>query len=164
MTLTDTSFETMSRVSLPERLFFGAGGLFCFLPLWDFFIRPGGNPFQLGLLPFWIIAIGGVSIGLPLLVASLAGGTEIIRIDRHSGMVSWSSETPLYRRKRHWRFADITDIRVLENSGSDGPSSHDLMMALKGRAKPIVLRNFARQDDADAACAALVRLIGQAAG
>lgn len=159
MTVTDTAFETVSHVTLVERIFFGGAGLFCFLPVWEFFIRPGINPLQLAMLPFWIIALGGASIGVPLAAASIAGGRQSIRIDRGSGMVTWSTVSPLYTRQRRWRLSDIEEVRVAENSWSDGPDTHDLMLKLRGREKPVPLRNFARAEDAEAARATLLALI-----
>lgn len=160
MSVTDSAFETVSHVTLAERIFFGGASLVCFLPVWEFFIRPGINPLQLAMLPFVAIALGGASIGFPLLAASLAGGTQSIRIDRGSGMVTWSTVSPLYRRQRRWRLSDIEEVCVAKNTWSDGPDTHDLILRLRGRKKPVPLRNFARTEDAEAARAALLKLLG----
>lgn len=160
MSLSDSVFESRSDPVLPERILQGAAGLFCFLPLWDFFIRPGGNPFQLGLLPFWIIALGAMSIGLPLLAGAVLGGKSAIRLDGESRQVSVTTRSPFSHRTRQWRFDAIRSVDVVENSWSDGPASHDLLLQLEDVKKPLCLRSFARAEDADEARAAILRIIG----
>lgn len=161
MTVSDTAFESRTAMPLPERLIMGAAGLFCFFPLWDFFIRPGGDPFQLGLLPFWIIALGGIGIGIPMLAGAFLGGEGVVRLDAGTRLLTRSIRSPLLPREQRYRFEDIQRVAVAENSWSDGPASYDLVLVLNGRRKPLVLRNFAREEDAESALAALETLLGR---
>lgn len=161
MTVSDTAFESRSAMPLPERILLGGAGLFCFFPIWDFFIRPGGNPFQLGLLPFWIIALAAMGVGLPLLVSAFIGGEGVVRVDAETRLLTWSVRSPFSLRQHRCRFEDIGRVTVSENSWSDGPASYDLMLELIGRKKPLGLRNFAREDEAERARAAIETLLGR---
>lgn len=150
MTIDGDSFESRDRITGAERAIFGVAGLFCLFPAWDFFIRPGIPPFQLVLLPFWAIAIGAASIGLPLVAAALLGGDRLIRLDRASQTGSVHTRSALFSRRRSFRFTDIGTIEAVVEPASEGPDTYALLLTLKDSRKPLKLRSFAEKAPAEA--------------
>src|SRR5262245_39856101 len=64
------------------RVFFLAGAAVTLLAPYDLLIRPGVPVFQLGMIPFWVIAGGACLVGLILLAAAILGYTKTVSFDR----------------------------------------------------------------------------------
>lgn len=146
-----TFLESRSATTRFERGIFAAAGLFCFLPAWDFLLRPGVHPFHPAMLPFWAIAAGAGWLGMQLLAGAFAGGTAVLRIDAETLTVTRTHRSPVLDRTERWRFADIAGVEVREDLTSEGPPGYDLLLRLADRDRAVPVRNFATRDDAEAA-------------
>lgn len=158
MLLEPRRFESVNVTTIAERILIGFGGLVCFAPVWELFFRYRLDPFQLGYLPFWIIALIGGSMSVCLLAGAILGGTQTIVLDATARTLEVRHRYWRRSRNRHWRFDELGALDVTEDSWSDGPASYRLTIAPK-HGKPIELRDFSARADAEAVKAALERMM-----
>jgi hypothetical protein len=106
-----------------DRVIVAAGGLFTFMAPWELLIKHGHNPFRLVMLPFWVISLGALSIGLPLLASAMLGGGRTLVFD-------FAARTLVERVEGSFRFgwtrtrsfAQIAALAVVEDRWTDGPA------------------------------------------
>lgn len=144
------------------RIVIGIGACFTFLAPWELLLRPGLHPFHLGMLPFWIISLGALSIGLPLLAAAIVGATRTLTFDfrRRRLIEVLDSRTFGLTWTRDFGFAEIAAIAVEKNTFTDGPDEWDVFVRVRDRKRPLAVAKRSSEEAADA----LARRLGDRMG
>src|SRR5262245_30863129 len=158
MVLESHRFESVSVTTLAERIFVGIAGLFCLLPTWDFFIRHRVNPFQLGFLPFWLIALAAGSMAVVLLAGAIIGGTRTVTLDTTARTLELRHRYWRRARNRSWRFDELGALEAVEDNWSEGSPDYRMSVATKN-GKPVMLREFSSKADSEAVKASLERML-----
>lgn len=126
---------------LLPRLVFGGLGVLSLLAPWELLIR-SGDPFRLVVLPFWIISLGALSVGVPMLIGAVLGLERTLVVDMDQRYVVETTRGAFglrYERRRH--FVDLIDLEVEESSFSDGPTRWNVI-ARFATGKPWPIRTL----------------------
>ena len=154
-----------TRMPLPIRIVLAVIGAMTFLAPWELLIRPG-HPFEWGKIPFWIISLGAVAVGTPVLAAALLGLETTLTIDfERRRFVETTTGAFGLHFDRARDFAALVDLTVVEDAFSDGPSSWDVTAQFSRpvRSKPWTIRSLATQAAAEALRAEIRARIDRAA-
>lgn len=130
------------------RCFLALAGLFCFFPTYDLLIRPAwfaGVPvLRLGMLPFWIIALGAMALGLVLLTAAILGLSRRVTFDPQAGEMRERGAGAFgLRFQRRHAFRDLGIPSVRRDESSDGPARFEVVVPRAGYKRPIVIETYA---------------------
>ncbi|MCE1236008.1 MAG: hypothetical protein LWW93_06580 [Hyphomicrobiales bacterium] len=141
-----------NRFPVAIRIVLAVIGAMTFLAPWELLIRPG-HPFQWAMIPFWIISLGALSVGLPVLVAALVGLETTMTIDfERRRFVETAAGAFGLRFSRARDFSALVDLSVEEDTFSDGPSSWDVIarFSVPAGRKPWTIRSLASEPAAEA--------------
>ena len=156
-------YDETTRTSAGWRTIFGVAGAVALLASGIFVVllRGAGGPFDaarvggiaaslLGLAAFW-------AFGLFCLYVALLAPQQSIVFDRARGRMVRTLQAPLRRRGRPAQlipFGEVTGLQVLEQTGSEGPTTYSVEIGL-GRSRPLRLGVF---DDRASAAVQLARV------
>ncbi|PTM43613.1 hypothetical protein [Bosea sp. 124] len=124
------------------RLIVGGAGLMTFIAPYELLWRQK-NPFAIAMLPFWLISLGALSIGLPALAFALAGPRGRITFDPtvrairiEAGLFAdWA-----WGRLR--RFEDVLSVEVRRDDEPDDGPCFDLRLTWRDGRRPLPLWRF----------------------
>jgi hypothetical protein len=134
------------------RIIVGAAGAVTLLAPYELLIRPGAPLFALGMIPFWIIAIGALSIGLLCITAALLGLTKTVRFDATQRVMDVRTEGSFSIKHRRTRpFADLGTVGVSEDCDTDGPPRYRLDIVIAARKRLFEIAVFPDRAAAEAA-------------
>lgn len=153
MSTTDANDEIVFHMPMPlfVRLILGAAAAATFLAPWDLLIRPRVDPFQLGMLPFWFISAGALSIGVPMLIAAILGMERTVRFAIGRRQLIESGRTAYgLGWARAWSFGDIDEVVVEEDTFTENGESWDVFLRLRGRRKPFAVASRGSRAAAEA--------------
>ncbi|MDK9696928.1 MAG: hypothetical protein OEL76_11095 [Siculibacillus sp.] len=142
------------------RVILAVAGCFTLLAPWELLIRPGVNPFQWGMAPFWAISFGALSVGVPCFLGAVFGPSRTLHFDagRRELIDRGAISTGLAWARTH-AFADLGPIVVAENDWSDGPSTWVVELTVAGRKRPLRVVDLPTKAGAEAVAADLERLL-----
>lgn len=133
-----------NRLPTAIRVVLALVGAMTFLAPYELLVGPG-HPFQWAMIPFWIISIGALAVGLPVLAAALVGLETTMTIDfERRRFVETATGAFGLRFGRARDFAALVDLSVEEDTFSDGPSSWDVIARFSDPAgrKPWTIRSL----------------------
>lgn len=132
------------------RIMLAGFGAMTFLAPWELLIRPG-HPFTFGALPFWFIAIGALSVGVPILFGALLGFERTLTLD-FEGRRFVETTTAAFglRFTRAHRFEDLVALDVVEHDWSDGPTEWDVTARFATARRPWSIRRLGSEASARA--------------
>lgn len=153
MSIAEAPNEIVFHTPMPTfvRILLGGAAALTFLAPWELLIRPRGDPFQIAMLPFWIISLGALSIGVPLLLAAIVGAERTVRFDgerrrlietgRTAGGLTWA---------RAWGFDEVETVMVEEDTFTENGESWDVFLRLRGRKQPFAIASRGSRAAAEA--------------
>lgn len=119
---------------------------------WDLPLLPFG-------LPFWIVGLGGASIGAILLTGAVVGEASVTRIT--PGALQVARRSLLGRRTDRLTPADITAIEVVEHAWESRPDSYSVRIAFR-RGQPVSTREYPDRAAAEAEAGRIRALLTRA--
>ncbi|NLH83149.1 MAG: hypothetical protein GX458_20270 [Phyllobacteriaceae bacterium] len=132
------------------RVLLGGFGLFTFLAPWELLVRPG-HPFELAELPFWLVSLGALAVGLPMLAGEILGLAREIVVDFDRRLVVETTRGDFgLRFCRALRFADVVAVEMVENDWSDGPSTWEVVARIAGARRAWSIHTFSGRQAAEA--------------
>lgn len=119
-------------------------GLFCFLPAHELLIRPGVPVLRLGMLPMWIVSLGALSIGVPLIAAAILGISRTVMVDPHAtDLRELGAGAFGLRFQRRHAFRDQGQPTVRRDDFTDGPPRCEVVVPNAARKRPILIETYA---------------------
>lgn len=145
MPTVDAPNEIVFHTPMPTfvRILLAGAAAMTFLAPWELLIRPRVDPFHLAMLPFWIISLGALSIGLPLLLAAIVGADRTVRFDAERRRLIETGRTAAgLTWNRAWGFDEIETVVVEKDTFTENGESWDVFLRLRGRKKrfPVAAR------------------------
>lgn len=142
------------------RIIVGAAGAVTLLAPYELLIRPGVPLFTPGMIPFWIIAMSALSIGVVLVTAALLGLKKTVTFDAAQRVMDVRTDGSFGIRQRRARpFADLGPVSVSEDHDTDGPPRYRLDIAIAGRKRLFEIAVFPDRAAAEAAASRLRALL-----
>lgn len=147
-----------------QRVVFTGFGLTTLLAPWELLIRPRGSIFTLGMLPFWFISLGALSIGVPMIVGGVLGLSRRLEFDFRARRVIERGKGAFGIAFASVRDLDrIATVDVAENAWSDGPSEWDVVLRFADGAKPWSVRRLTTEAAARALAEEILARMGRGA-
>jgi hypothetical protein len=118
---------------------------------YELLIKPGIPVFQLGMIPFWVIAGGALLVGLVFLAAAVFGFAKTVSFDRKRRQMILRADG-IFRISRIWSYPfDCLGMpAVRADSSSDGPTVYRLEIPIDGRRRLFEIAVFYAEDTAKA--------------
>lgn len=139
-----SGYPTFEEPTTPvTRTVFAVFGLATFLAPWELLIRPG-HPFELGKLPFWLISLGALAIGAPMVIAAILGPSRRLVVDTDRRLFVETTRAAFgLNLSRSRRFADLVELAVVEDDWTDGPATWRVEARFRASRRPWTIRTFA---------------------
>lgn len=142
------------------RLIVGAAGAWTLIAPYELLIRPGVPVFSVGMIPFWFILLGALSIGATLFGAALFGISRTVRFDPPRRAMDVHGEGSIGMRvRRSHASADLGAMSIDEPYDSDGPTGYRLSIFVAGRKRPLEITVFPSRPEAESTADAVRKLI-----
>lgn len=136
-------------LGMVARIFLVAAGALALSAPHELLIRPGVPLLQWGMLPFWIIGVAAGLIGALLLLAGVLGLTRTVTFDgaAREMFVDGNGSFGIGWRTRY-KFADILELNVVEESQREGSSRYALQAIVANASGPVEIDTFASEAEA----------------
>ena len=136
-------------ISAFTRVFLFLAGLVPFLAPYELLIKPGVPVFRLGMIPFWVIAIGATCLGLLLIAAAVLGFNKTVRFDRKRRLLILRADGILgFTRVWTLDFGHLGMPVVRRDDSSEGPPDYRLEIPVRGRRRPMEIAVFKAETEA----------------
>ena len=136
-------------ISVFTRVFVLLAGLVPFLAPYELLIKPGVPVFRLGMIPFWVIAIGATCLGLLLIAAAVLGFNKTVCFDRKRRLLILRADGILgFKRIWAYDFAHLSMPVVRRDTSSEGPPDYRLEIPVSGRRRPMEIAVFKTETEA----------------
>ena len=154
------SIEFNRRLPPAVRVFLLICGLFPLYAPYDLLIRPSWRAglWPAALFPL-LVSIGAMAVGGFFIFAALLGVSQCIHFDATTRTIAHSGKTALTRySENRYSFRDVEELMVKAHSWSDGPTTYDIVLKIKG-ARGLEFGGLESQEEAERYVAILKKII-----
>ncbi len=144
------------------RVMCALGAAVCLMAPYELLIKPSVPVLRWGMLPFWLISLGAMTVCTMLAIAAVFGFTRRMEFwgIRHELVIRWHGDFGV-RVTRRYPFSDLSRVDAHETSDSDGPNYYTVTLYRPGKGRPIAVQNFAERAAAEELAKRVTRIIGR---
>jgi len=136
-------------ITIFTRVLLFLAGLVPLLAPYELLIRPGVPVFQLGMFPFWVIAIGASCVSLLLLAAAVLGFTKTVHFDRERRQMTLRADGIFgLSHVRTYAFERLGMPGLRRDDDTEGPPVYRLEIPVAARRRPIEIAVFKTEPEA----------------
>ena len=136
-------------ISAATRVLLFLAGLVPLLAPYELLVKPGVPVFQLGMIPFWVIAIGASCVSILLLAAAVLGFTKTVHFDHRLRRMTLRADGIFgFSHVRTHAFERLGVPAIRMDAYTEGPPVYRLEIPVTGRRRPIEIAVFKTESEA----------------
>lgn len=144
------------------RLVVGVCAALTFWAPYDLLIRPGVAVFTLGMIPFWIIALGALGVGVPILASCIIGFNRTLVISPRNRTVTVVGAGNFgLRFEIIHKFQNLGVVFAELQRDRDGPPLWEVAFRRPAPKPPLLISRTAQEADARALVAQITAAMGR---